>query len=346
MLKKIFAALISIIILISMTACNQAEKKSVVMITDTNGKKDGFYNQLTYSGLKKAASQFNFKLTVFEPKAETEYESTIDKAIALNPQIIVFSSPALEKTAVLYAKNNPDINFILIEASGDLNLDNMQDCSNIFSVEFDRSQAGFISGIAAGSIAKTKAVFIGTNEYPSFIEYESGFKAGIKTVNPALSVEVAYYTDKMDTAQAKEKTLAYIAGGCEIIYAVDKNQGIYEAADEAGIPVIGYDYNYAKELHKGSASLAMTVNKQIDNAVFLAVQEYFNGTFKGQVKYYTLADNCLQANIINKKVITDDIQKILTAWADKISKENIPLPKKRKDVDKFVPPVISTENQN
>lgn len=346
MFKKIFAVMISLIILFSLTACNKDDKKNIILITDVHGKKDGFYNQFTYDGLKKASSKFDFKLTVYEPKTEADYETNIEKAIAQNPVMIVFSSPELEKTAVTYAKNNPDMNFILIDAPGDLNLDNMQDSSNIFSIEFNRSQAGFISGIVAGSIATTKALFIGTNEYPAYIEYESGFKAGIKTVNPALGVEISYFNPKMDTAQAKEKTASYIADGCEVIYAVNKNQGIYEAADEADIPVIGYDYNYARELRKGSNSLVMTVNKQIADAVFLAVEEYFNGTFKGQIKYYSLTENCLQANIINKKVITDDIQNTLTAWTDKIKNDNIPLPKTRREFEKFVPPVIAEEKQN
>ena len=334
MLKKVTSLILCAILLLIVTACDDNEEKSVVLITDTNGISDRHYNASAYEAIKQSSQDFDFKSYTYEPDNANEFIDSIDEAISLEPKLIIFSSPALEFESVIAAGDYPEQNFIMVESNADLNLDGKQDTENIYSIDFDRSQAGFLSGIVAGTIASTRVSFVGNNEFLSYIEYESGYRAGIKTINPDIDVDIKYYPEDITEDQMYSYISALINDGTEVIYTLNKNNGLYKAAEEYGIPVIGFDYDYSQEIDY-SASIIMYIEKDIQHAIYLSIQDYFNGLYKGQVKKYSLADDCLHLVVLNEEIITPDLEDLVRLWIDEIINSNVVIPSKREELNNF-----------
>ncbi len=343
-MKKILIVLISIFMILSLTSCKKSDK-TIILITDEAGTNDGYYNQLTYEGLKKAASEYDFNLIVSTPKNSSQYDAVFQDVIDQNPNLIVISNPDMEATAVAYAKNNPDLDFVLVESNADLNLDGIQDATNIYSIRFQQSEEGFISGILAAALATNQVAFIGANEFNSYIQYESGFRAGVSTINPSTSVDVIYIKESTASDQVQAQVTQMIQNGVQVIFTLNKNTGIYVAAQEAGIPVIICDYDYSSQIAIGKKSIAFTAEKKIDQAVFIAVSDYFNGLFKGQIKYFTYADDCFGYKIIERSVVTDDVETLIIAWAAELKNRTFTVPDTRAQYNTFTPPQLTVQDQ-
>ncbi len=342
MQKKIISIILSLILLFILTACGNDEEKSIVLITDANGITDMHYNSPTYEALKQSSQDFNFKSYVYEPNNANDFVELIDDSVLLEPKLIIFSSPVFEFESVIAAEDYPEQNFIFVESNADLNLDGKQDSENIYSIDFDRSQAGFLSGIVAGNIATNKVSFVGNDEFLSYIEYESGFRAGIRTVNPDVDVQVKYYPEDISEDQMYTYILALINDGTEVIYTLNKNNGLYQAAEEYGIPVIGFDYDYRKEIDN-PASIIMYIEKDINRAVYLSIQDYFNGLYKGQVKKYSLTDDCLHLVVLDNELITPTLEALVQSWIEEITYADIVIPSTREDLKNYSPPILTIE---
>ena len=340
--KKIISLVLCLIFLLVLTACGNKKEKSIVLITDTNGIKDIHYNSPAYEALKQSSHDFNFEPYVFEPENANEFLTIIDDAIAKEPKLIVFSSPVFEFEAVMTAEDYPEQNFIFIESNADLNLDGKQDTENIFSIDFDRSQAGFLSGIVAGTIAHNKVSFVGNDEFLSYIEYESGFRAGIKTIDSNIEVDMKYYPEEISEDHMYAYISELINNGTEVIYTLNKNNGLYKAAQDHNIPVIGFDYNYNHEIDYPEM-IIMYIEKDIQHALYLSIQDYFNGLYKGQVKKYNLSDDCLHLITLNENIVSPDIQNLVEAWIDEIIDTDMKIPSTREELQNYTPQQLTTE---
>lgn len=342
-MKKTLILLISLFILFGICSCQNKSGKTVVLVTDESGLKDGYYNQLTYNGLKKAASEYGFNLVVETAKSASDYDSVLKAAVELTPDLIVISNPDMESEAVAYAKNYASLNFIFVECNGDLNLDGYQDSNNIYSIRFDQSEEGFLSGIAAASIATDHVAFVGTNEFNTYIEYESGFRAGVKTINPNTTVDVTYIKESDDTQSVHDQVSQMIQNGVQAIYTLNENEGLYQAAQDYGIPVIIADYNYKDKLKNGSKSIVFVVDKKIDQAVYLVVSDYFNGLYKGQIKKFAYSDECLSYEVLNHSTINSDTESTLNAWVTQLKNNAFSVPATRAAFNSFVPPQLPAQ---
>lgn len=342
MLKKVISIILTLVLLSILSGCDGSETKSIVLITDTEGIAEMHYNLPAYESLKKSSQEFDFKLYVYEPSNPNDFVKLIDDAIAIAPKLIIFSSPVFEFESVIAAEDFPEQNFIFVESNADLNLDGIQDSENIYSIDFDRSQAGFLSGIVAGTIASEKVSFVGNNEFLSYIEYESGFQAGIKTIDSNIKVDIKYYPEEITEDQMYIYISELINNGTEVIYTLNKNNGLYKAAQEYNIPVIGFDYDYSQEIDYPEV-IIMYIEKDIHNALYLSIQDYFDGLYKGQVKKYTLSDDCLHFIALNKNIITPDIQSLIEAWIDEIISTDMLIPSTRDELKNYTPPQLSTE---
>ena len=108
---------------------------------------------------------------------------------------------------------------------------------NVFAIDTNSSDAGFLAGVLAAKMTKTKVVAVPCGlEIPGIIRYATGFKQGVEYVNPEIKVLSSYTGSSSDTAQLKELTAAMVKQGADIIAP---------NADQAGLGA----FEYVKE-HK------------------------------------------------------------------------------------------------
>lgn len=108
---------------------------------------------------------------------------------------------------------------------------------NVFAMDTNSSDAGFLAGVLAAKMTKTKVVAVPCGlEIPGIIRYATGFRQGVEYIDPEIKVLSSYTGSSSDTAQLKELTAAMVQQGADIIAP---------NADQAGIGA----FEYVKE-HK------------------------------------------------------------------------------------------------
>lgn len=103
---------------------------------------------------------------------------------------------------------------------------------NVFAMDTNSSDAGFLAGVLAAKMTKTKVVGVPCGlEIPGIIRYATGFKQGAEYVDPEIKVLSSYTGSSSDTAQLKELTAAMVKQGADILAP---------NADQAGLGAFEY----------------------------------------------------------------------------------------------------------
>ena len=169
------------------------------------------------------------------------------------------------------ANQYPDDKFLLI--------DSVSEAPNVASVTFREQEGAFLCGVVAGLMTKSnKLGVVGGIKIPPVVRYVVGFEAGAKSVNPDVSVVVAYADTFEDPALGKELTLAQYNEGVDIAFPVAGRTGIgsFDAAKEKGPGywVIAADTDQSQ---LGAEYQLAVSEKGVDTAVFTVSQQVVDG---------------------------------------------------------------------
>ena len=90
---------------------------------------------------------------------------------------------------------------------------------------FSENESSYLVGVAAALATKTNNVgFIGGVQTPLIQKFQAGYQAGVKAVNPAIKVQVAYISQAPDFSgfndPAKGKVIAegQYDNGADVVY--------------------------------------------------------------------------------------------------------------------------------
>ncbi|MBD3307997.1 BMP family ABC transporter substrate-binding protein, partial [candidate division KSB3 bacterium] len=177
------------------------------------------------------------------------------------------------------------------------------DKPNVISLRFREQDGSFLVGVIAALKAKADGAdtvgFVGGMDIPLIHKFEAGYKAGIEYAWPECQILSDYAGSApsafADPVKGKELALAQIDKGAHVIYHASglTGVGVYEAAKERGVYVIGVDSNqnhlgHVKETGENYGLTSML--KQVDVAVYLSIKDIVNGTFQPGVREYGLGD--------------------------------------------------------
>src|SRR5206468_1476880 len=175
---------------------------------------------------------------------------------------------------------NPKAHFLLIDspvldASGKPTI-----APNVRSVVFREHEGTFLAGALAGRLTRSKVGFVGGMQLPLIRKFEAGFRAGVREVNPAVQVLIAYTGTFDDEKKGVEVGQDIYCRGCDIVFhaAGLDGLGVIKAAQQAGKLVIGVDSDQA---HVAPKNVLTSMVKRVDLAVFRAVKDVLDGKFAG-----------------------------------------------------------------
>src|SRR5204863_7829951 len=178
------------------------------------------------------------------------------------------------------AARNPKTRFLLIDspvldASG-----KPTTAPNVRSVVFREHEGTFLAGALAGRLTRSKVGFVGGMQLPLIRKFETGFRAGVRQVNPAVEILVAYTGTFDDERKGIEVGHDLYQRGCDIVFhaAGLDGLGVIKAAQQAGKLVIGVDSDQA---HVAPRNVLTSMVKHVDMAVYLAVKDVLEGRFSG-----------------------------------------------------------------
>ncbi|CAN5257073.1 MAG: BMP family lipoprotein [Nocardioides sp.] len=161
------------------------------IVSDAGGFDDKSFNQLSYSGVEAAASELNSDFKSVESNADTDYAPNIQGLVDEGCEAIVTVGFALSAATVESAKDNPDLDYILIDDAADTDFDGTTDAKNIKPLLYNTAEAAFMAGYLAADYSTTGVVgTYGGAPYPTVTIFMDGFKQGVDYYNEAKDAAV------------------------------------------------------------------------------------------------------------------------------------------------------------
>jgi len=276
---------------------------------DIGGRGDQSFNDSAAAGLDKAKAEFGVEVKELEA-GQGETDAQKEERLRLladggyNPVIgIGFAyATAMGKVAPDY----PDVKFGIVD-------DFSITAGNVTSLVFSEEQGSYLTGVIAAQASESgKIGFIGGVNVPLIHKFEAGFTAGVKSVKPDATVQVAYLTESPDftgfndPAKGKATAQGMLDAGADVIYAAagGSGSGMFEAvAAKDGAWAIGVDsdqYLTAAEAVKPRVLTSML--KRVDNAVYIFVKSIVDGTPLSGVQTFDLSTDGVGYSTSNSAV--------------------------------------------
>ena len=227
-MKKFFALLLSLAMVLALVACGQKEptpdtpdtpddpqtkvEYKVAMITDYGDITDQSFNQTTYEACKAFAEDNSIEFSYFRPAGDNTADrvAMIEKAVDEGFNVIVMPGYAFGGAIVEAAPEFPDVKFIALDvAAGDLletavakageaydytpenwDLNKYVDMSNVYCAVYQEELCGYMAGYAAVKLGYTKLGFLGGMAVPAVVRYGYGYVQGVDAAAKELDITV------------------------------------------------------------------------------------------------------------------------------------------------------------
>jgi basic membrane protein A len=261
-----------------------AEKFQVGLVTDVGKVNDGTFNQYAYEGMLQAAEEFGLDNAFIETQQPTDYEKNVVQFVDEGYNMIVTVGFMMGETTQKEAEANPDVKFAIVDFSYDPAI------PNVMGLVFREDQSGFMAGVLAGQMTKSKTVgIVAGMEIPAVKKFRNGYENGVKYICPDCNVLGVYIDSFTDPARGKAAAESQIAEGADVIFGAGGptgSGGILGAAQQ-GTWVIGVDQDEYFTTFKGGSEagadkLLSSAMKRVDVAVYTAIKEAYEGTFEGR----------------------------------------------------------------
>jgi basic membrane protein A len=280
------------------SAGTPAANIKVCQVTDQGGIDDKSFNTMAWKGVQDAIDKLGIQGKYLESKQESDYEKNIDAMLTDNCDLIITVGFLLEGATKTAAQANPNQKFAIVDVSYDPPI------NNVLGQVFASDQGAFMAGYLSAGVTKTgKVGTFGGMQIPPVTLYLDGFVYGVRAYNAKHGTHVQAVGWDPDTQtglftgnfssldDGKRAAQSLIAEGVDIIMpgAGAGSLGAGTAAKEAGnVYLVGVDadwFNTAPEF----ANIELTsVLKRMDVAVYDAIQQVIQGTFKGDTYVGTL----------------------------------------------------------
>ena len=335
----------------------------VALSTDEGGLNDKSFNQAANAGATKASKEFNFAYKAIESAKKEDYEANLNALIADKSNLVFGVGFQMETAMENIAKANPKTSFCLIDSPAfvDATSKTPVQLSNVQSFVFKANEGSFLMGIIAGKMTKTNKIgFIGGKDFDLISNFEAGFAAGVKAVNPeaakglispdgkAFGKTVKYADSFGDTTKGKVLAQSLITDGCDVIYhaAGGVGEGMFAAIQEAkdgGKVVwgIGVDMDQAVTLPKYADIILSSCMKRVDTATYEASKELVNKSFKGgEITALGLKEDGVGISDTSKTNTPQPVLDLVAKYKAAVIAGTIVVPGNRAEVITFAPAEI------
>lgn len=322
------------------------------MSTDQGGLGDKSFNDSAYLGLQNIQKDYGVKPNVLQSKQQENYEPNLTQLAQSNDLTFAIGfmmSDALKKVATA----NPDKKFGLI--------DEVVDLPNVMSITFKEEEGSFLMGVIAGKMTKSNKIgFIGGVDGPLIQKFESGFAAGVASVNPeaakglmrpdpkTFGTTVRYAGNFNDSAKGYELAKSLYNDGCDVIYHASGavGLGLFKAAKEMHKWAIGVDQDQAAGIVDKSGKpmyddvILSSMIKKVDIGTYTASKDLIEGKFKAGHLILGLKDNGVGIAPTSDKNTPKDVIELVKKYQDSIVSGKITVPATPADAKAYKPVAV------
>ncbi len=277
--------------------CFGEEVFCAALVTDTLGIEDHGVNQDTWAGMEESKTNGLVDQIEYIESVDTrDYEKNINYFAERGFDVIFTTGIGLRDETLRSADRYADSVFV------GMNQPQEETRPNLIPVTFAEDQMGFLAGVLAARITKTRIVgaVCETSGIDSMWRYCEGFRAGVKYADKNIKAQVIYNengdSEKLfvDEAWGFETGQKLIQRGADVIFAAGgaTGQGALRAAVEADLHAIGTERDQAAFLGDPSSSVVTSVlgsnNFEAQNRIRLLRDGNINELRPGQIKYMPL----------------------------------------------------------
>lgn len=263
----------------------------VGFVTDTGGIDDKSFNQGSWEGIQKWATENNLdasKCTGYvQSNAEADYVPNLSSMADEGYDLIIAAGFLFENAMNEVSVKYPDTNFFVI--------DTVVPEKNVVSGVSAAEQSSYLVGVAAAMQAKSEGGdsvgFVGGTDSELIKAFQAGYEQGVWSVDPAMKVMVDYAGAFNDPSKGQSLAEKQYGAGAKVIYhaAGGTGAGVIKTAiekAEAGNPVwvIGVDRDQYDDGKYGDGSKSVILTsalKKVDVATYDVSTSMMNKEFKG-----------------------------------------------------------------
>jgi basic membrane protein A len=269
---------------------------------------EGSYQRLFTRGIDRAISELGLdaeKVPALPELMDQELRRLSEEGVDL----ILVQSNLVDVNAV--AADFPDTRYVAFDFTG-----RRPSLPNVSYVSFAANEGSFLVGAAAALESRTGRIgFIGGVDIPVIHEFQAGYEAGARAVDPSIEIGSTYLTPSTDFSGFSSPTLGLQAAerlyghGADIIYhaAGDSGWGLFQAATEIRgkhVWAIGVDVDQYQEIAAMDPKVAPELDiaavpshvltsmvKRVDVAIYGVLRDYSRGIFTSGVRELGLAED-------------------------------------------------------
>lgn len=264
------------------------------------------------SGFESGTERLGYEeAQIVELQDPATYEQTVRQVASENSIVIATFPPMIDAISAV-APEFPDVNFVIIDAFIEEDLDNVQE------LWFYENESSYLAGTAAGMMTETDRVaFVGGGDVDVINRYLVGFYEGAHAANDAVTVCWAYTETFEDPARGREVALSVIEDGADVLHAATAGTqlGVYEAVEETGTWLISADVD-VRELAPTAGLFA--TGPRFDEAVEIALEQHANGEFRSGFQQYGMESDLVGRTEFSEHV-PEDVQEAVDQAAEDIA---------------------------
>ena len=304
----------------------------VGIVYDEAGRGDKSFNDSAYEGIKRAQEELGAVVSEEMADGTEPNREELIRSLAADNDLAIAVGFLFENSIKKVAAEYPDTNFAGVDIQqGD------NPPANFASLLFNEAEGSFLVGAAAALTTKTDKVgFIGglcATPDRLIEKFEAGFIAGVKTVNPDITVETEYLASFRDVAGGKRVALRMFGEDADVVFhaAGTSGLGLFDAAKEFSnaegteVWAIGVDSDQYHTVEESVREHILTsMLKRVDTAVYNIIRAQRDGEFSGGAVNHDLANDGV--GYAASGGFVDDIKDVLEAYKTLIINDVIEIP--------------------
>jgi basic membrane protein A and related proteins len=279
-----------------------AKAFNACMVLDTGGVDDKSFNQSSYAGMTAAAkANPNIKISYVPSNSQNDYTPNLNAEVAKGCDTIIAVGGLMGDAVKAVAAKNPTKHFAEVDAGSS--------GPNVYGLQFNTAQGGFLGGYLAAGMTKTgKVATFGGLAIPPVTIYMDGFWEGVQYYNSQKhkSVQVLGWNEKnqkggtfaqsfTDQNKGKQISQTFVQQGADIIFPVAGGTGLGAgaAAQSSGgkVSAMWVDTDGCVSAAQYCNSWVSSVTKNLADSVQKYLTQAAGGSFPSGSYIGTLANN-------------------------------------------------------
>lgn len=244
------------------------------------------WNTLAYDGLKQLGETYGCKISLSDRLTSDTLPDAVERYAADGNQIIIGLGQEFADAALKIGKKHSGTDFICIQAH--------TSSSNVASYNIRTEEPAYLTGLLASGLSISNVVgFIGPYNEEPYTKMARAFENGAKESNPDVTFQAVWLDSDSNTGAAREAVNDMIASDADIIgqCAGRNSDGVLDAVYSGGAMSFGDVYDQSLKYPRTVVTSAVY---DITGLVTLAAEDVMNGSFKGEVRDFGLAEGMIE----------------------------------------------------